>query len=497
MPKEKPNIMIIMADQQRADFFAGQGFEIDTMPFLEGLMPRGVWFKNAYTSMPICIPARISMLTGRYAKAHGVIANWAPLAPRYGRDLIDVLKEEGYELALFGKNHSHATRGQFDVWRHYSHTSGIPRDGKEKYDAKFDLWMVQLAHWISEERTPFPLEYQYPVRIVSDAIRWLDEMSHKKPFFAWVSFPEPHSPYQVPEPYFDMFPPNEVPKPAAGPEVLPTKNYQWQFQYHVIKHYHPDCDEKWGRYRSNYCGMLRLIDDQVKRLILAVEEGGFLEDTIIVYLSDHGEFCGDYGLYRKGLGLPQCSIRIPMFWFGGPIRPHQGYHPAHVSIVDVFPTLCEALGVGIPECVQGRSLWPILMGKPYSEREFSSVYVEHGIGGRVLTEENNVGLGAEADAIYVDGRARTNYDGTQVATSGYRRAIVKGRWKLIYDADLPLEIYDLDEDPLELNDLARKGNIYHVKEELMEELLYWSIRLDDNLGVRRYSIKMPSHNWHR
>lgn len=123
----KPNIILIMTDQQRADFLAGQGFGLDTMPFLESLQPQGVWFKAAYTSMPICTPARISLLTGRYPKAHGVIANWPDSAPRYGQDLPEVLRRQGYELALFGKNHAHVSPEQFDIWREYNHTSTFGR----------------------------------------------------------------------------------------------------------------------------------------------------------------------------------------------------------------------------------------------------------------------------------------------------------------------------------------------------------------------------------
>ena len=121
MSNEQPNVVIVMTDQQRADFFSGQGFGVDTMPFLESLRPRGVWFKAAYTPMPICVPARISMLTGRYPKAHGMIANWSPFTARYGQDVLQVLRGEEYELALFGKNHSHATENGFDVWRPYMH----------------------------------------------------------------------------------------------------------------------------------------------------------------------------------------------------------------------------------------------------------------------------------------------------------------------------------------------------------------------------------------
>ena len=493
----KPNILIIMTDQQRADFLQGQGFALDTMPFLEGLAPRGVWFDAAYTSTPICTPARISMLTGRYAKAHGMIANWSPISARYRQDLPETMRQQGYELALFGKNHTHVDRTRFDVWREYNHTSAPARADEAELDAAFDAWMEDLGHWVSAEPTPFPLTSQYPVRIVSDFAGWLEQRNEDAPFFAWVSFPEPHSPYQAPAPYFDLFPLDTVPPPAAGPEVLTSKNFQWQYQYETIKHYHPACDSAWGRYRANYCGMLRLIDDQLQRLVETLESHALLQNTIVVYLSDHGDFCGDYGLYRKGLALPQCTIRIPMLWFGGPIQPHPGAHPAHVSIVDLFPTICEAIGAPIPPGVQGRSLWPLLTGQPTSEDEFASIYVETGIGGLVLTATDDIAYGSAADTYYVAGQARTNFDGTRVASSGYRCAVVKGRWKLIYDLQYPLELYDLQDDPFELNNLAAAAEHAATRAELLLELLAWSIRLEDNSQVRRYAIKTATHNWLR
>jgi len=496
MAESRPNIMVIITDQQRADFLAGQGFGIDTMPFLESLRPRGAWFKAAYTALPVCLPARISMLTGRFAKAHSMIANWSPVSGRRGTDMLEVLRNQGYELAMLGKNHTYATAEDYDIWRDYMHTSAPPIEGREEECKKFEEWMVDLAHWVSHEKNPFPLDLQFPPRIVSDTLSWLDQRDDR-PFFAMVSFPEPHSPYQVPEPYFDMFPPDEVPPPVAGPEALADKNYQWRHQYGTIKHYHPEMDDIVGRYRSNYCGMLRLIDDQVKRLITSMEERGLLENTVVVYLTDHGEFCGEYGLYRKGLGVPQCSIRIPMFWFGGPVQPCDGYHPAHVSVVDIFPTVCEAVGVPIPAGVQGRSLWPLLRGEPYSEKEFSSIFVEEGVGGKVLDESDHIEFGDKSETVYINGVARTNFDGTQMAMSGFRRALIKGQYKLIYDMDLPAEVYDLEADPMELNNLADDPAIADVKQDLMNELLYWSVRSEDNVQVHRYTPKMPPHNWYR
>src|SRR5690348_7761984 len=124
MPQHRPNIIIAMTDQQRADFLAAEGFPVDTMPFLESLFSDGVRFPGAYTSLPICVPARISLFTGRFATAHGVVGNWPRPEPRFSQDLPQVLREHEYAIGLFGKNHTHHDGSGWNVWREYEHTSG-------------------------------------------------------------------------------------------------------------------------------------------------------------------------------------------------------------------------------------------------------------------------------------------------------------------------------------------------------------------------------------
>ncbi|MCP4403074.1 MAG: sulfatase-like hydrolase/transferase, partial [bacterium] len=238
-----------------------------------------------------------------------------------------------------------------DVWREYSHTFGPKDTGK---DAAFDTWMQQVPHWVATEPNPFPVEAQYPSRIVSDFIEWLETREADRPYLAWVSFPEPHSSYQVPEPYFNMFPLEQIPAPAIGKEALEHKNYQWRHQYETIQSFHPELDDVWPHYRTNYCGMLRLIDDQLQRLFSTLEDRGDLDNTIVVFVSDHGELCGDHGLYRKGLALPECSIRIPMILWGVGVVP-ASQKECYVSCVDIYPTICEFLSLPIPFGVQGRS----------------------------------------------------------------------------------------------------------------------------------------------
>ncbi len=491
------NFLVIVTDQQRADFRRQQGFALDTMPFLDQLTATGVQFDAAYTPMPICSPARNSMLTGRFPSAHGLIANWPPFPAHFARDLPQLMRDEGYECALFGKNHTYLTPDAFDHWRQYDHTSGPPRPGHEELDAAFDAWLENLGHWAAQEPTPFPPECQYPLRITSDFVQWLGARDESRPFFTLLSFPEPHTPVQAPEPYFSLFPPQSLPPPAAGPEVLPGKGFPWVAQYQAIKHYHPELDAAWPRYRATYCGMLRLLDDQLRRIVGALQARDLLQKTVVLFVADHGEFCGDYGLFRKGLGLPQCSIRVPMLWFGGPLPARGAAHPAHVSLVDILPTLCEAAGAEIPPGVQGRSLWPLLLGEPWPEAEFASIYVEMGIGGLVYGPDDALAPGAPEETWFLHGVPRTNFDGTRSATAGTRRALIRGEWKLIVDLEYPPELYHLPSDPFELTNLAARPEEAARLAALQADLLYWIMRTADNVQVRRYTPRRGPHNWQR
>ena len=122
---ERPNIVIIMSDQQRADVSAREGFALDTTPFLDNLATEGVWFNRAYTSMPACLPARVSMLTGRYPNASRARTNHNEEDASYERDLYQLMREAGYRTALCGKNHSHVKAGDVDHYFPLGHHGGF------------------------------------------------------------------------------------------------------------------------------------------------------------------------------------------------------------------------------------------------------------------------------------------------------------------------------------------------------------------------------------
>jgi arylsulfatase A-like enzyme len=512
----RPNVVVVMTDQQRADFTRGAGFPLDTMPFLDALGARGARFERAYTPMPICAPARTSLFTGRFPKAHRVRQNSAIKHAVYGRDLVGLLREAGYAVGLAGKNHSHLKSGELDFAATYMHqgrsgegTGPVPTAA----EAAFDAWLTELARErgsLSLGPTPFPVECQLPYRIVRDAMGWIDALAERadqagadsagedgrrgaRPFFLWLSFPEPHNPYQVPEPYFSLFPPQSVPPRVAGPEALASKGgplgEKWRWERRLIEASSPGYDAHWRRYRASYCGMLRLIDDQLRRFVTHLAQRDLLANTLLVFTADHGDYAGDYGLQRKGVGLPECLIRVPLIVAGPGVVPQAPDHRDHVSLVDVMPTLCEALGLETPYGVQGRSLWPILTAGEYPAAEFRSAYVELGYGGLHYGEHERPPLHFPYDA--------PRYDELNAVTqSGTVKCLRMGRWKLSYDMLGNGELYDLEADPAELIDRFHDPALAGVRQALVEELLRWTIRAEDDLPLATYVPKRAARNWY-
>jgi arylsulfatase A-like enzyme len=491
-----PNIVIIMTDQQRADLRAAEGFSLDTMPTLDALATQGVDFSRAYTTMPVCGPARVSLLTGRYPGAARVRTNHNIGDAYFEQDLVGVLRSRGYATAMCGKNHSHLKSSDVDYWAEFGH--GGQRDGQEgversEEEERFDRYLTELKHLTDPNPAPFPPECQNPYRIVSKSIDWISSVK-EKPFFLWLSIPEPHNPFQVSEPYFSLFPAESLPPLRSGKEDGARKGFKYRWMREQWEKAVPDFDRNITQTRSNYLGILRLIDDQLGRFLTFLDEAGLREDTIIVYTSDHGDFWGEYGLIRKGPELPEVLTRIPMVVTGPGISPRAEREEAHVSLADIMPTLCEAAGAPLPAGVQGRSLWPLLTGdgasaEGYPANAFSCAYVEHGFGGDYYDDSDELDLrveGARNDGCYLD-------ELNSWTQSGTAAMVRKGRYKLIYDMEETGQLYDLENDPVELENLFGEERLAAVQAELMGDLLAWNMRSRDPLPHphRRYWFKNP------
>ncbi|HEV2066369.1 MAG TPA: sulfatase-like hydrolase/transferase [Thermomicrobiales bacterium] len=486
---DRPNIVLIMTDQQRADFSAAMGYPLDVTPFMDDLALTGVRFARAYTPMPACAPARCSLLTGRYPKATRVRENRGVSNLYATTDLPRLLREHGYRVSISGKNHSHLTEADFDWSSFYMHHGGGRHDLRSDDDDHFDRWLESLDHGVHPKPTSFPLECQLPVRIVDDAIACLNSRDPGRPFFHWLSFPEPHNPYQVPEPYFSMFPETDIPDRAAGPEALAGKPDSWRWLRTLIESKRPGYDDHWRRYRANYLGMIRLIDDQVRRFVSYLDSQGLRESTTLIVASDHGDYAGDYGLQRKGAGLPECLVRVPLTVTGPRIKAVDSPREECVSLVDVFPTVCGMLGLPLPDGVQGRSLWPILSGDPFPEAEFRSVYAELGVGGLPYRLDERPPLHFAYDGPGFD-------ELNSVTQGGITKMVRMGPWKLVVDAEGRGELYNLELDPAELHNRFSEPGLSVVQLGLTTELLCWTIRTEDDLPGGSYNRKHAAHNWH-
>lgn len=487
--RSSPNIVLIMTDQQRADFTKADGYPLDTTPCIDELGTRGARFSRAYTAMPTCGPARCSMLTGRFPKATRVRENTGLHNIHAPADLPSFLREHGYSINISGKNHTYLRESDFDWASLYMHHGGGREDLRTAAHHEIDDWLRSLDHGSTSEPTPFPLQAQPAFRVVDDALTCLEQRDTVKPFFLWLSFAEPHNPYQVPEPYFGMFPESEIPDRIAGPDAAIARGGKWQWLRELTESKRPGYDDLWRRYRANYLGMLRLIDDQIGRFMSQLEDQGLVDSTMILFLSDHGDYAGDYGLQRKGVGLPECLIRVPLTIAGPGIVASESPREEFVSLVDIFPTICEMLGHPIPDGVQGRSLWPILSGDAFPEEEFRGIYAELGIGGVHYGVDERPPLRFTYESASFD-------ELNSVSQSGNLKMVRMDRWKLLFDSQGRGELYDVESDPGELVNRFGDPDLVGTQLQLMTELLQWTIRTEDDLPGADYLRKRPDHNWY-
>ena len=495
--KKRPNIIIVMTDQQRADLRKSCGYELDTMPFLDEWAQGGVDFECAYTPNPTCMPARVSMYTGRYSESHHVRTNHNMKDALYTRDMLDVLKENGYVTALCGKNHSHHEPEEFDFHETCGHLGYEGEINTTPEEVTFADFLKSTKHMEMHQPSPGGVEVQHPYRNVSSALKFIDGLDGSAPFFAWISFAEPHNPYQVPEPYFDMFPPESLPPMKGKLEDLPEKGERFVWLRQVWeKILGEDIENRILRARSNYLGMLRLIDDQLKRLVEGVRERGLEDNTIFLYLSDHGDFAGEYDLIRKGPDLPDVLCHIPFVWRGPGIRQAGKTAEGYVSIVDILPTICDYLDVPVPFGCQGKSILPLLNGTEYPVGEYESAFAESGFGGLYWNEEDRLDLMSEGASQNME-----TFDCLNTWTQcGQVRALWKDGWHIQLDMMGKGFLYRLSDDPAELHNLWDDPACQEKKQELLTALAAEMMKQTDPLPVPHYRYRVKVHPkgfWHQ
>ena len=253
----------------------------------------------------------------------------------------------------------------------------------------------------------------------------------------------------------------------------------------------PRYDELLPRMRSNYYGMIRLIDDQIKRFTASLKKMGKYDNTIFFFVSDHGDFAGDYGFMRKGPEMPESLMRIPFAAWGPGIQACGAPHKAHVNLVDVIPTICDMLEITIPDGVQGKSLKPILYGEPYPKDDFSCAYAEQGIGGLNFDWSDNPDF-EKCSPFPITFDCLNKY-----SQCGTMKMVRKEDWKLVFDMQGIGRLYNLINDPAELNNLYNHPECAEVQSDLLQELLKQTLRAQDTLPIpgKNYEIKKNLKNY--
>jgi arylsulfatase A-like enzyme len=378
----RPNILLLMTDQHRADFLGAAGARWLHTPNLDRLAAGGTLFRHAYSSTPTCTPARAALLTGQSPWHHGMLG-YGQVAEKYAIEMPRLLADAGYHTTGVGKMHWHPQRAL-----HGFHQTLLDESGREEsadFRSDYRSWFYSERPGSNPEPTgidwngyaakPFPIpEHLHPTAWTGEtAVRWLRGYHRPEPFFLKVSFARPHSPYDPPQRWWDIYSDRTPPAARAG---------AWAERYrkplsNAVNVWHGDLGADVVRNaRRGYAGSISFIDEHIGRILATLDERRMLDNTLIVMLADHGDMLGDQNLWRKSYAY-EPSARIPLIVRapGGLSAGRVLDHP--VEIRDVLPTLLDAAGVTVPDGVDGRSLLAPMRNERAPWREY--IDLEHDV----------------------------------------------------------------------------------------------------------------------
>ncbi|WP_276256553.1 sulfatase family protein [Halomontanus rarus] len=474
MPGEPPNIILINTDQQRFDSINALGAEYMDTPNLDRLVEEGVTFTNCHITAPSCAPSRASLFTGYYPHTTGVYMN----GDRWTHSWVENLSESGYYTVNVGKMHTapYDTPMGFDeryeVENKDRYLGAVPAGEPPLPGEKFylDEWDRALQargllkqqrefyrQWDDYEERLGAFEWELPedahpdVFVGEFAVRWLDHMPKlEQPLFMEIGFPGPHPPFDPTPEYAEEYMGRDFPTPKLSeadlenqPEPLNALREHHQEIDHDSLSHDPDASaEQLHRQRAYYYANVAMIDEQVGKILDALEANGY-EDTVVIFTSDHGEMLCDHGHIQKWTMYEEVT-RVPtMVW--SPSRFDAGTIDDLVSLFDLGPTVLKLAGAPVDDSMEAESLVPALEGdESWSGRDI--VFAEH---------------------------ARTGIlDATEFMTM-----VRTDDWKLVHFVDHDEgQLFDLNADSSEETNLWTEPEVQDVKRELLDTLLTWRIQ---------------------
>lgn len=459
----QPNIIFIITDQQRFDTIRELGFPYMETPHMDRLVREGVTFSNCFITAASCAPARASLFTGYYPHTTGILKN----ADLWRRSWIEKLAQAGYRCVNIGKMHSYPYDTPLGFHERYV------VENKDRYLEErfyFDEWdkAVRIRGHVKQQRELYrqradyrtalgAFDWELPEDLHSDmfvgdmACWWLETKPLTEPLFLEIGFPGPHPPYDPIPRYVEPYLKKELPLLPVTQEELdnqpePLKALRLHNQEvdhdSVVLDLHPTHEQR-HRQRAYYLANVTMIDEKIGQILQTLENRGYLENSIVIFTSDHGDCLTDHGHSQKWT-MYDIITKMPLVvWSPGRI-PGGRIEEGLCQQMDIGPAILDLAGAEVPTGLEARTLLPAILGQAWEPRDF--VYAEQAQDG-ILTD-------------------------TQFMT------MVRNRdWKLVHFLDETCgQLFDLQADPHELHNLWENPAYLPHKRELLDELREWRIR---------------------
>ena len=463
MATEQPNIILVMTDQQRFDTISALGFPYMETPNLDRLVTEGVTLSQCYISAPSCAPARASLFTGYYPHTTGILKN----ADRWTRSWVERLGQVGYHCVNVGKMHTFPFetplgfhqryvvenkdrylegRYYFDEWDKALQARGLIKQQRELYRQRSD-YNERLGAF--EWELP---EEMHPDMFVGNLAQWwINSYPVAKPLFLQIGFPGPHPPYDPTWAYAEPYMNRDLPRlevteaelASQPPPFLEMRRHNCDVDHDSVVHQLNPTPEQRHRQRAYYLANVTMIDDKIGQILNALDQQGYLDNSVVIFTSDHGDCLGDHGHSQKWTMYDIITRAPTIVWSPGRFQ-------AGVTIddlcqqMDLGPAILELAGAEVPETMEAKSILPLLRGEGWSSRDY--VFAEHSRDG-ILQGTEFMSMVRSLD------------------------------WKLVHFLDQPDgQLFDLTADPDEINNLWHQAEFADKKQELMAVLREWHIR---------------------
>ncbi len=481
MNRERPNIILIITDQQRFDTIRALGFPYVDTPHLDRLVDEGVSFSNCFITAPSCVPSRASLFTGYYPHTTGILRN----ADTWRHSWVERLAATGYTCVNVGKMHTFPFetplgfheryvvenkdrylegRYYFDEWDKGLRARGLVKQQRELYRQRPDYGeRLGAFEW------ELPEDTHADVFVGNLATWWIEtKPAPEQPLFLQIGFPGPHPPYDPIPRYAEPYMARDLPLPQVTeeelqgqpPPFLAMRQHNSEVDHDSIVYDLTPTREQQHRQRAYYLANVTMIDEQVGQILQALDARGYLEDAVVMFTSDHGDALGDHGHSQKWT-MYDIVTRVPLIvWAPGRFLGGRRID-GMCQMMDVGPAILELAGVDLPPSMEAESILPALLGEalPPCAKPPSTGASQHAAWpGRdyVFAEHCRDGILRETE---------------------YVTMVRSPEWKLVHFLDEPFgQLFDLVRDPREVENLWDSPAAGSVKQALLDVLREWRIR---------------------